>query len=286
MSLLELLQNKITSGLEKSITTVRTRDGVLCLDVDNTLYELRTHDGSSVIQYTDQKYYKLRSQDKRPLIQIKSGNNFHNFRQLVMDEVNSVEKAVKWYGFFYQLVDMEPMREDVLIPQDLVPYVPKDDDVPRIDVIEASIQPQLFDIIPGYKLYLGSQDAAVNVEGLNEKGVKHILNVATGITNKYPELFVYCSIPILDVEGSNIREMFDECFSFIDKAREEGGVLVHCNAGVSRSATVVIAYIMKRKGLSFEEAYKLVKSVKKDIKPNDGFHEQLLKYDKELRNIS
>jgi atypical dual specificity phosphatase len=227
------------------------------------------------------KYYALKYDD-RPLIQIKSGNNFYYFRQVREEEVR-VEGEKRWYGYYYVPVfDIVPLKVEVKIPQDLVPYVPKDDEIPRGDVIEASIQPKLFDIIPGYNLYLGSQDAAVNVDGLNEKGVKHILNVATGITNKYPDIYTYCNIPILDLEVSNIRDIFEQCFQFMDNARTEGGVLVHCNAGVSRSATIVIAYLMKRNGMNFSDAYNLVKSVKTDIKPNPGFHQQLIQFDFEL----
>ena len=43
-------------------------------------------------------------------------------------------------------------------------------------------------LVPPF-IYLGSQDAAINIEGLKAKGVTHILNVATGITNAFPEVF-------------------------------------------------------------------------------------------------
>jgi protein-tyrosine phosphatase len=52
-------------------------------------------------------------------------------------------------------------------------------------------------------------------------------------------------------------------------------VLVHCAAGVSRSASFVIAYIMKSRKIGFDEAYTFVKSKRPIITPNSGFVKQL-----------
>ena len=56
---------------------------------------------------------------------------------------------------------------------------------------------------------------------------------------------------------------------------KEEHVLVHCNAGVSRSATVVIAFLMKEKNFSFQEAFHHVKKRRPCIRPNEGFVKQL-----------
>lgn len=59
---------------------------------------------------------------------------------------------------------------------------------------------------------------------------------------------------------------------------QEGVALVHCNAGVSRSAAIVIGYLMSREGLAFNAALALVKAARPAIRPNPGFHEQLKDY--------
>jgi len=95
----------------------------------------------------------------------------------------------------------------------------------------------------------------------------------------------YKQIKINDSNQEDIGQHFDEAIQFIDEAREQGsGVLVHCHAGVSRSATVTVAYIMKRQGLCLGDAYKFVKDLRPVISPNLNFMGQLLKYEKNKRN--
>ena len=94
--------------------------------------------------------------------------------------------------------------------------------------------------------------------------------------------YVYKNVEILDVDESDVRKEFDNCFEFIEEARKAGGVLVHCNAGVSRSATVVIAYLMQNQRKSFPDAHNYVKERRSCIKPNTGFVSQLQAYSKEL----
>ncbi len=61
-------------------------------------------------------------------------------------------------------------------------------------------------------------------------------------------------------------------------APQGGVVLVHCNAGVSRSASVVIGFLMSQEKMSFDEAFSAVKTARPHIQPNPGFMSQLKKY--------
>ena len=71
--------------------------------------------------------------------------------------------------------------------------------------------------------------------------------------------------------------------NIIEKEREDHGVLIHCQHGVSRSASFAIAYTIKKKGISFDEAKQFVKSKRQGIDPNDGFVEQLKMFEKSLK---
>ncbi|XP_062850456.1 dual specificity protein phosphatase 19b [Trichomycterus rosablanca] len=129
-------------------------------------------------------------------------------------------------------------------------------------------------------LLLSSQDAASDIETLQQFKVTHILNVAYGVENAFPEHFTYKTVPMLDLPETKLTSYFLQCFEFIDQARkqDDGVVLLHCNAGVSRSASVAIAYLMTNLKMSFAEAYNQVKSARPSIQPNPGFLAQLQQY--------
>lgn len=74
-------------------------------------------------------------------------------------------------------------------------------------------------------------------------------------------------------------------FLFADEARSnQKGVLVHCLAGVSRSVTITVAYLMYKMSLSLNDAFNLVRSRKSNIAPNFHFMEQLYNFERELQS--
>ena len=82
-----------------------------------------------------------------------------------------------------------------------------------------------------------------------------------------------------------MTQFFEVAFDFIDgalKKSEDTVVLVHCQAGMSRSATILASYLMKLKGLTSDEALTLLKSKRSKVSPNGGFLLQLKSYEKEI----
>ncbi|XP_069110588.1 dual specificity protein phosphatase 19-like [Argopecten irradians] len=142
---------------------------------------------------------------------------------------------------------------------------------------------QVGEILPG--LLLSSQDVACDEETLHKYNVTHILNVASFVDEHFPKSFTYKSIKIDDHPDFEITRTFDRAFQFIDQGRasENGVVLVHCNAGVSRAATIVIAYLMSSEGMTLTHAYSHVKDKRPAIRPNDGFQSKLKAYEEELK---
>ncbi|ESO12027.1 hypothetical protein HELRODRAFT_158430 [Helobdella robusta] len=85
-------------------------------------------------------------------------------------------------------------------------------------------------------------------------------------------LHVYC----LDSEHFNILRHLNECLEFMDEGISAGDlVLVHCNAGMSRSGSVMIAFLMRQLSLTYLDASVYAKKMRPLISPNPGFVEQL-----------
>ena len=129
------------------------------------------------------------------------------------------------------------------------------------------------------KLWLGNSFAAGNINDLKEKGITKILTVMNGPPKKYDEGFNHKTIEIMDINFQNIIQYFGECLNFI-KGDEK--ILVHCAAGASRSATIVIAYLMWKNKMNFNDALQFVKNKRPIIWPNAGFKEQLKMFEKLL----
>ena len=130
-------------------------------------------------------------------------------------------------------------------------------------------------------LYLGNYSSAEDITKLLSLGIKKVLSVIDQNWPNYGEtnLFNHRKIKARDINSQNIIQYFGECINFI-----EGGekVFVHCAAGQSRSATIVIAYIMWKKKMTFDKAYNFVKQKRPNIYPNFGFRQQLQMFEKLL----
>ncbi|CAL1396918.1 unnamed protein product [Linum trigynum] len=141
--------------------------------------------------------------------------------------------------------------------------------------------PELCQIEEG--LFLGSITEATMKDALKQANVTHILTVASFLPS-FPEEFQYKVVNISDSVNTNIAQYFDDCFDFIDESKRlGGGVLVHCFMGVSRSVTVVVAYLMKKRHMSLSQALQHVRSRRPQASPNPGFISQLQKFEQSLK---
>ena len=123
------------------------------------------------------------------------------------------------------------------------------------------------------KLYLGNYDFALNNKLLKEKNISCILVCGSELECKFPNEFIYFKINLNDYIEDSIIPHIDKCIQFINENKEKK-IFVHCNAGVSRSPSIIIAYLIKELKYSFKDAYNLVKS-KRNIKPNEKFIKEL-----------
>ncbi|XP_067906728.1 dual specificity protein phosphatase 16 isoform X2 [Heterodontus francisci] len=134
-------------------------------------------------------------------------------------------------------------------------------------------------------LYLGCQRDVLNRELMQQIDIGYVLNASN--TCPKPDFIPeshFLRVPVNDSFCEKILPWLDKSVEFIEKAKASNGcVLVHCLAGISRSATIAIAYIMKRMDMSLDEAYRFVKEKRPTISPNFNFLGQLLDFEKKLK---
>ena len=121
------------------------------------------------------------------------------------------------------------------------------------------------------ELYLGGMGFAKCKEILKEKNIKNILCVGYMLFDLYPDDFNYKIIEIEDDENEYILPYLYPALLFMSSNK----TFVHCQMGISRSSSFVIAYIMMKYRMKYKEAFEYVKNKREFIYPNDGFVEQL-----------
>ncbi|XP_075073173.1 dual specificity protein phosphatase 13A [Mixophyes fleayi] len=139
-------------------------------------------------------------------------------------------------------------------------------------------------------LYLGDLSTANNRYELWKMGITHVLNAAhgrrysEGNSDFYGASITYHGVPANDVPDFDMSKYFYSASEFIHKALNTPGarLLVHCVVGISRSATLVLAYLMIHHQLSLTQAICRVQE-NRWVYPNKGFLEQLLHLDEVLR---
>jgi protein phosphatase slingshot len=125
-------------------------------------------------------------------------------------------------------------------------------------------------------LYLGCAKIARSKYFLENNNIHGIINATNNEPNAYSESYDYLRVNIDDEPSEQIRPFFQHVFEFIRRHHSLGhSVLVHCQMGISRSATLVIAYLMIDGHKTLGEAFQQVKSVREQIDPNEGFIRQL-----------
>lgn len=134
-----------------------------------------------------------------------------------------------------------------------------------------------------YNLYLGGSGAAKNINVLNKYKITHILTIDDSpLPRALTDMrqFVIKFIHLSDQPKANLLGHLEETDLFIKEGLSRGAVLVHCHCGVSRSASVIIAYIMKKYGITHHKAFEKVKAKRSIVHPNKGFVSQLILYRK------
>ena len=133
-------------------------------------------------------------------------------------------------------------------------------------------------------IYLGNSDAAQDEEFLKQYNITAVVNCAEDFDSDYKDL-KFMELNLYDLPAQKLFPKFEVAYEFIKK-HSEGNILIHCMLGMSRSASLVIFYLMKEKGWDFDTCFPYVKERRPIVRVNEGFEEQLRNYyDEYIRKI-
>ena len=115
-----------------------------------------------------------------------------------------------------------------------------------------------------------------------EKNIKAVLQI---MPNPPPitDNISHMHIDILDRGDVDIIDIINCCYSFIEYHEQQNNkIYIHCAMGISRSASVVIGYLMKKNKMKYNDTYNFVQSKRPQIEPNFGFCCQLMQFEQTL----
>lgn len=126
-------------------------------------------------------------------------------------------------------------------------------------------------------LFLGNREGARDLNLLKQHGVRAVVQIQSAeVPPFFPAYFDYHRITMPDLPSSNLLRHLPDTLRFIhDSIQLQKKVFVHCDAGVSRSTSVVIAYYMATHRWPYRQALEFVRARRSCTFPNEGFQRQL-----------
>jgi len=138
------------------------------------------------------------------------------------------------------------------------------------------------------KLYLGNVEHSKDLKVLQNLKITHIVNATLNYQNAFESFgsIKYLQLAIDDKEHETFGPHWQKIMEFMEciENKNENRLFVHCEMGISRSSTICIAYLMKKRKMTLYDAYFYVLDKRSIIRPNSGFLLQLEKYEMSLSN--
>ena len=121
---------------------------------------------------------------------------------------------------------------------------------------------------------------------VRRNGITHVLSIGVKPPEQVNGVEYHFFPNIEDEDEALIYEIFCDTnkiihrfFNIDDQPNKK--LLIHCMAGVSRSATVLVAYLIRHQAMTFESALRLLRDKRFQVDPNPGFRKQLRLYEEE-----
>lgn len=125
------------------------------------------------------------------------------------------------------------------------------------------------------QLWLGSAFDAANENTLRECGIKTIINCSLELEHYFQMSgkYTYLRVPVLDINNSDLTSQFQTVINWFQQA--EKPILIHCYMGSSRSAILTILWLVKIKGMQFDQAMKYLLEKREVVNINISYILQL-----------
>jgi serine/threonine/tyrosine-interacting-like protein 1 len=132
--------------------------------------------------------------------------------------------------------------------------------------------------------FLGTGHQATNWKVVRDLKLTHIINISVEHPCVFSDKIKYLHLELEDKEDVLLKDRFDETIHFMETALQNPSnrILVHCNLGISRSTTLILAYLMRIFNATLYEVFKFLKHRRPIVCPNLGFLRQLIDYEYEL----
>lgn len=238
----------------------------------------------SLEQQMAQKYKAFEEEQKRKKLQ----------EQEDMSLEQQMAQQYKAFAAQQQQKQAEPEKSAALDEADamLDMFAPPKKSAPKKQEIATTFSPDsgtqeernaISEVIDG-EIFLTNFRGVERLEEMQAKKIKHVVCVNEQ-SNEHADKFNYFNIDTLeDQEDHDATAHFGDVQKFTDNALKSGGaVCFHCAAGISRSATMLISYLMGSRRMSLRDAFALAYTRRRVTWPNRSFMKQLIAYELELQ---
>ena len=221
-------------------------------------------------------------------LQIKHNNNNHinniNLKDITKININKIEPS-KLINFPSQIEEEEEEIKDI----DFTYKIPLSSSRQNYDIFDKETSNNRIsteiDMILDDFLYLSNYKAASNISELEKNNIKYIINCSGDVCENVCNYINYLTLYLKDNTKENIECVFYKCIDFINKCKKENKkILIHCFQGISRSATIAIAYLIYNNKMNVDKAFNFIQKKRKIINPNLNFFLQLELFYKRLNN--
>ena len=221
-------------------------------------------------------------------LQIKHNNNNHinniNLKDITKININKIEPS-KLINFPSQIEEEEEEIKDI----DFTYKIPLSSSRQNYDIFDKETSNNRIsteiDMILDDFLYLSNYKAASNISELEKNNIKYIINCSGDVCENVCNYINYLTLYLKDNTKENIECVFYKCIDFINKCKKENKkLLIHCFQGISRSATIAIAYLIYNNKMNVDKAFNFIQKKRKIINPNLNFFLQLELFYKRLNN--